>query len=67
MENLIRAALEHCGYTDEEPTEELLQECFLNRVDEGVFGNLTPEEAKDMIADGEITVEVMCRNLLRTR
>ena len=62
--NLIQQALTKCGY-DSQPTESNLIECFLDYVAAGVFSNLTTEEAEDMIADGELTVNDMCRALLK--
>jgi hypothetical protein len=64
MKELIQKVLDHCGY-EGEPTEELLEECFLDYVADGVFGNLTLEEAIDDIASGEITLKQMCYNLLK--
>ena len=64
MSNLIQKALSKAGY-DSQPTESNLTECFLDYVDSGVFSNLTTDEAEDMITDGEITINDMCRALMR--
>ena len=64
MTNLIQQALSKAGY-DSQPTESNLVECFLDYVDSGIFSNLTSDEAEDMITDGEITVNDMCRALMR--
>ena len=64
MSNLIQKALTKAGY-DSQPTESNLTECFLDYVDSGVFSNLTTDEAEDMIEEGELTVNDMCRALLR--
>ena len=64
MTNLIQKALTKAGY-DSQPTESNLTECFLDYVDSGVFADLTYDEAEDMIEEGEITVNDMCRALMR--
>lgn len=64
MKNLIKRTLDHCGYICE-PTEENLIKCFLGYVDDGVFRNLTYDEAVQDIEDGDITIEQMCYNLLK--
>lgn len=66
MKELIQKVLDHCGY-DLEPTEQNLTECFLDYVDSGSFGNLSVEEAEEEIEDGEITLKMMCINLLKVR
>jgi hypothetical protein len=63
---LIGRTLSHCGYQDD-PTEANLKECFLDYVNGGVFGDLDLDEAKEMLEAGEITVEVICRNLLKLK
>lgn len=65
MEELIRKTLNHCGYSDAEPTRNELIACFLDYCDSGVFRNLSYDEAKELIEDGEITLEEICRNLLK--
>lgn len=67
MENFIRKALDRSGYTHLEPTEENLIECFLDYVDNGVFGNLDYDEAKQEIEDGDITIKQICLNLIKFR
>jgi hypothetical protein len=67
MKELITKVLNHCGYSHLEPTEANLIECFLDYVDSGAFGNLDYEEAKQDIADGDITFKQICYNLLKTR
>lgn len=64
MTDLIVRALANAGY-DDDPTVENLVRCFLDYVDCGVFGNLDYEEAKEEIGEGSITVEDMCRNLIK--
>lgn len=64
MTNIIQQALIKCGY-DSQPTERNLTQCFLDYVDSGVFSNLTTDEAEDMIEEGEITVNDMCRALMK--
>ena len=66
MRELIQKALNRCGY-DGDPTEENLVNCFLDYVDSGVFGNLDLDQAKDLIEDGEITLKMMCSNLINLR
>lgn len=65
MKELIRKTLDHCGYNEEEATEENLANCFLDYVDSGIFGNLDYEEAKQDIEDGEISFKMICYNLLK--
>jgi hypothetical protein len=67
MKDLIQKALDRSGYSYMEPTEENLVHCFLDYVDHGVFGNLDVEEAEDLIKDGEITLKMMCYNLIKMR
>lgn len=62
--NLIQQTLSHCGY-DLTPTESNLTECFLDYVASGVFADLTHDEATDMIKEGELTIDEMCRALLK--
>ena len=64
MTDLIQQALTKAGY-DSQPTERNLAQCFLDYVDSGIFSNLTTDEAEDMITDGEITINDMCRALMR--
>jgi hypothetical protein len=64
MEELIQKVLHHCGY-NLEPTIESLTECFLDYIDHGIFGNLTAEEALEEIESGDISVKLMCYNLLK--
>lgn len=66
MESKIIAALDHCGYYCEPSVENLII-CFLDYVDAGSFGNLDLEEAQQMMDDGELTVDVMCSNLMKTK
>jgi hypothetical protein len=65
MNSLIRKTLREIGYNDCDPTENELINAFLDFVDSGAFRNLTYDEAKELIAEGEITLEQMCRNLMR--
>jgi hypothetical protein len=66
MKDLIKKTLDRCGYEyDGEPTEKLLEECFLDFVADGYFGNLTVEEAIEEIESGDITLKNMCYNLLK--
>lgn len=60
---LIRKTLLHCGY-EGEPTEENLLECFYDYVDSGAFKNLSLEEVKEEVQEGEITLKSICFNLL---
>lgn len=64
MTDLIQCVLDHLDY-DGDPTEENLIRCFLDFVDHGKFGNLDYEEALDMINDGELTIKMICYNLLK--
>lgn len=64
---LIRRVLDHIGYNEDEATEQNLINAFLDFVDSGNFGNLTLDEAKDLIEDGEISIKTMCSNLLKVR
>jgi hypothetical protein len=65
MKELIQRVLDHCGY-EGEPSEDNLKHCFLDYVDSGIFGNLTSEEAEKDIESGDITLKMMCYNLLKT-
>lgn len=65
MKDLIRRTLEHCGYDQCDPTEQELVSCFLDYVDGGCFRELTVEDAKEMLREGEITIEQICRNLMK--
>jgi hypothetical protein len=65
MKELIRKTLDHCGYTQEDATEENLEMCFLDYVDSGAFGNVDVDEAEELIRDGEITLKQICYNLLK--
>jgi hypothetical protein len=67
MESLIRKVLDHCGYNEDEATIENLTSCFIDFVDGGIFGNLTVEEALEEIETGDISVKLMCYNLLKVR
>ena len=64
MKELIQKVFNHIGY-DCEPTEDNLQQAFLDFVDAGVYGNLTIEEAEEEIESGDITLKHMCYNLLK--
>jgi hypothetical protein len=64
MKEFIKKVLDHCGY-EGEPNESNLELCFLDYVDSGIFGNLTVEEAIEEIKDGDITLKMMCYNLLK--
>ena len=66
MKELISKTLSYCGY-EGEPTEELLTECFLDYVSCGSFVNLDVDEARDLIDEGEITLKMMCSNLMKVR
>jgi hypothetical protein len=65
MENLIRKALDHAGYNHEEPTEGNITQCFLDYVDAGIWHNLDFDEAREDIAEGEISVKDMCHAILK--
>jgi hypothetical protein len=65
MRELISRALNHAGYIDTEPTEENITNCFLDYVDAGIWHNLDFDEAREDIADGEITVKDMCHAILK--
>lgn len=67
MKELVEKVLDRCGYSHLEPTEENLIECFLDYCDHGVFGNLSYDEAKEEIESGDITLKIMCHNLLKMR
>lgn len=60
---LIKRTLLHCGYEGEPTTENLLG-CFYDYVDSGSFNNLSLEEAKEEVEQGEITIKWICYNLL---
>jgi len=64
MQQKIQRALTKAGY-DSEPTPENLTSCFLDYVDAGVWGNLQYDEAQEDIQDGEITVQDMCRAIMK--
>lgn len=66
MNLLITKALNSSGY-NYEPTEQNLVDCFLDYVDSGAWSNLQLDEAKEMIKDGELTVEQMCKSLIRIK
>lgn len=66
MEQLIQKVFDRIGY-DCEPTEYNLQQAFLDYVDAGCFENLTVDEAKEDIEDGDITLKQICYNLLKVR
>jgi hypothetical protein len=67
VKELIQKALDRSGYGHFEPNEENLVNCFLDYVDHGVFGNLDYDEAKELIEEGEITLKMMCSNLIKMR
>jgi hypothetical protein len=64
MDSLIRKVLDRCGY-DCDPTEDNVIQAFLDYVDSGIFRNLSLDEAEEMVKDGDITIEDICRNLLK--
>jgi hypothetical protein len=64
MKELISKVMDRCGY-DMEPTEDNLKEMFLDYVGSGYFGNLSIEEAEEEIDSGEISLKMMCYNLLK--
>ena len=66
MQQKIQQALDKAGY-DGEPTAQNLTECFLDYADAGVWSNLDYDDAKEEIADGEITVSDMCRAIMKLR
>lgn len=59
---LIRESLEAAGYTDNEPTIENLIECY---IDYAVCYGGDVEEIREDIANGEITIQQMCKRLIR--
>lgn len=67
MKELVQKVLDRCGYSHLEPTEDNLVECFLDYVDGGVFGNLTVDEAREDIDSGDISLKMICHNLLNVR
>ena len=66
-DKLIELALDHCGYDCDNliSRESNLIECFRDYVAGGIFGDLTLEEADDMITNNQITIGKMCKVLLR--
>jgi hypothetical protein len=67
MKELVKKVLDRTGYSHLEPTEENLIEVFLDYTAHGVFGNLSYEEAKQDIEDGDITLKQICYNLLKVQ
>jgi hypothetical protein len=59
---LIKKALNIAGYTEDEPTKENLIGCYLDYADS--YGGDIEELAED-IKSGEITINHMCRALIR--
>lgn len=57
--DLIRRALDRAGYTQEEPTEANLRECFADYVDSGFFADITLSDAKT------IDIERIARRMAR--
>jgi hypothetical protein len=64
MDRLIRKTLNEIDWESSSTKEDLI-EAFLHYVDQGCFKGLTLEEAEDMLQDEEITVEQICRNLMK--
>ncbi|PKR82904.1 hypothetical protein [Heyndrickxia camelliae] len=64
MEELFQRVLDAAGY-EGEPNASNIELCFLDYVADGMFANLTLEEAMQEIENGEITIKQMCSNLLR--
>lgn len=62
---MLRLALDVAGYDHEEATPESVERCFLDYVDAGYWLNLTLEDAESDIEDGIITLDDMCRALIR--
>ena len=62
--NLYAEVLEAAGYEGEATIENVI-ECFLDYVDSGAFGSIDYEEAKQEIKNGDITIEQICKNMLR--
>lgn len=67
MKKLIETVLDRTGYGYLEPTEQNLISVFIEYTQHGVFSNLDEEEAQDMINDGELTIKMICVNLLSVR
>ncbi|MDF9760862.1 hypothetical protein OKW24_002635 [Peribacillus simplex] len=55
----------HINIYEGEATIENVIECFLDYVDSGAFGSIDYEEAKQEIEDGEITIDQICKDMLR--
>jgi hypothetical protein len=62
MTSKIKQALKAAGYFEDQPTEANLIECYLDYLD--AYGG-SIEEAREAIADGFLTVEMMCRTLIK--
>lgn len=50
-EELIRRALDACGYQESPATPEALASCLYDFADAGVFRNLGPEDVEDLTVD----------------
>jgi hypothetical protein len=63
MVELIKRSLDKYGYVCE-PIDDNLIQLFLDCAENGVFLNLNYDEAKEMVAEGDITIEKICAVLL---
>ncbi|ATF13671.1 hypothetical protein A616_17285 [Brevibacillus brevis X23] len=63
-QRLITKALNKAGYTCE-PTTSNLIDCFKDYVDAGIWSDLELDDIDCMIANGELTINQMCRALIR--
>ena len=62
--NIYEEVLSAAGYEGDATIENVI-ECFLDYVDSGAFGSIDYDEAKQEIEDGDITIEQICKNMLR--
>jgi hypothetical protein len=67
MEKLIERVLDRCGYGYMEPTAQNIIDVFLEYIDHGIYPELDYDGVKQDIESGEITLEMICHNLLRVR
>jgi len=65
MYDQIQIILTHADYTDDDPTETNLINCFLDYVDGGAFSNLDYDEAADGIRSGEISLKQIIKAMNR--
>lgn len=65
LEQLVRDALDAAGYKDSPTSTAALVECFIDYAAAGYWSNVDYIEVQEEIAEGFITVPMMCRALIQ--